>query len=137
MVGTSICYVNPTVTLKMRSRSPKHNLLIRQIWWNSICWFKRYRGYKTLSRQRRHGHDTDVDTNGIRTETNIPLLTFGGVGDINISNGFDFTERTRVCGRNGNFKCSKGNNSQSMQSRVTVPLLCTSSHGVYHLCEVS
>ena len=45
----------------------------------------------------------------------------------NISNGFDVTERTRVCGRNGNIKCSKGNNSKSMQSRVTVPVLYTST----------
>ena len=50
-------------------------------------------------------------------------------GDINILNGFDVTERTRVCGKNGNFQCSKGNNSKSMQSRVTVPVLCMSPHG--------
>ena len=36
----------------------------------------------------------------------------------NISNCFDVTERTRVCGRNGNFQCSKGNNSTSMQSKL-------------------
>ena len=41
---------------------------------------------------------------------------------------FDVTARTRVCGRNGNFQCSKDNNSRSMQSRVTVPALCKSSH---------
>ena len=52
----------------------------------------------------------------------------------NILNGFDVTERTRVCGRNGNIKCSKGNNSKSMQSKVTVPVLCTSSHGAYNMC---
>ena len=46
----------------------------------------------------------------------------------NSSNGFDVTERTRVCGRNGNFQCSKGNNSESMQCRVTVSALCMSSH---------
>ena len=47
----------------------------------------------------------------------------------NISNGFDVTERTRVCGRNGNFQCSKDNNSKSMQSRITVSVICSSSHG--------
>ena len=56
--------------------------------------------------------DTDAETNGIRTETNVSTLTFGGGGDIKISNFFDVTERTRVCGRNGNFQCSKGNNSK-------------------------
>ena len=50
-----------------------------------------------------------------------------------ISNGFDVREWTRVCGRNGNFLCSKGINSKSMQSRVTVPALCMSCH----LCEVA
>ena len=54
----------------------------------------------------------------------------------NISNGFDVTERTQVCGRNGNFQCSKGSNSKSMQSRVTVPALCMSSHGAKYLSEV-
>ena len=71
--------------------------------------------------------DTHADTNGIRTETKIPPHLWWG--DINISNGFDVTERTRVCGRNGNFQCSKGNNSKSVQSRVTVLVLCTSSYG--------
>ena len=46
----------------------------------------------------------------------------------NISNDFDVTERTRVCSSNGNFHCSKSNNSKSMQSKVVVPVLCTSSH---------
>ena len=45
------------------------------------------------------------------------------MGGHNISNGFDVTEQTRVCGRIGNYQCSKGNNSESMQSRVTVPAL--------------
>ena len=38
----------------------------------------------------------------------------------NISNGLNVTERTGVCGRNGNFQCSKGNNSERMQSSQTV-----------------
>ena len=29
----------------------------------------------------------------------------------------------------GNFQCSKGNISKSMQSRVTIPALCMLSHG--------
>ena len=37
----------------------------------------------------------------------------------------------------GNFLCAKGNNFKRMQSRVVVPVLCTSSHGALHLCEVS
>ena len=41
----------------------------------------------------------------------------------NISNGFNVTERTRVCGRNGKFQCSKGNNYKSLQPRVTVLVL--------------
>ena len=49
----------------------------------------------------------NADNNGIRTESNMSPLTFGGGGKggggINISEGFDVTERTRVCGRNGNF----------------------------------
>ena len=47
----------------------------------------------------------------------------------NISNGFHVTERTRVCGRNCNFQCSKGKNSNSMQSRVVVFALRMSSRG--------
>ena len=43
----------------------------------------------------------------------------------NIVNGFEVRERTRVCGRNGNFQCSKRIYSKSMQSRVTVSALCT------------
>ena len=42
-----------------------------------------------------------------------------------------------VCGRNGNFRCLKSNNSKSMQSRVTVSVLCTLAYGPEHLCEVS
>ena len=62
----------------------------------------------------------------------LPLCVWGGGGgagrgDINISNGFDVTERSRVCGGTGNFQCSKGNDSKTMQSTVTVPALCTSS----------
>ena len=32
-----------------------------------------------------------------------------------ILNSFEVTERTRVCGTNANFQCSKGNNSERMQ----------------------
>ena len=42
----------------------------------------------------------------------------------NILNGFEVTERTRVCGKIAIFQCSKGNNSKRMQSTVTVPALC-------------
>ena len=42
----------------------------------------------------------------------------------NISNDFEVTERTRVCGKNCK---TQSNNSQRMQSRVTVPALYTSS----------
>ena len=64
--------------------------------------------------------DADTDTNGIGIETNYvpPHLWWW---DINMSKGFDVTEWTRVCGRNGNFQSSKGNNSKNMQSRVMVP----------------
>ena len=46
----------------------------------------------------------------------------------NIFNAFEVTERTRVCGKIAIFQCSKGSNSERMQSRVTVPALCTPSH---------
>ena len=54
----------------------------------------------------------------------------------NILNGFQLTERTWVHGRNGYVQCSKGNNSKSRQTRVTVHMLCLSSHSDLHLCEV-
>ena len=85
-----------------------------------------------------HANAEDAaNTNGIRTEIYMspPHHWWGGHTDI--LNGFDVTERTWVCGRNGKFHCSKGNNSKSMQSRVTVPALCTSSHPPEHLFEVS
>ena len=46
----------------------------------------------------------------------------------NILNNFEVTEQTQVCGKIAVFQCSKGNNSERMQSRVTVPVLWTSSH---------
>ena len=52
-------------------------------------------------------------------------------------NDFQITEQTQVHGRNGYVQCSKGNNSQSRQTRVTNHDFCTSSHGVLNLCEVS
>ena len=45
----------------------------------------------------------------------------------NISNDFQLTEQTRVHGRNDYVQCSKGNNSKSRQSRVTVDVFSTSS----------
>ena len=56
--------------------------------------------------------DTEADTNGIRTGTHMSTLTFGVGTYIYISNGFDITERTRVCGRNGYFQCSWNNNTK-------------------------
>ena len=35
-----------------------------------------------------------------------------------------------MCGGNGHFQYSKGNNSKSKKTRVTVHLFCMSSHGV-------
>ena len=55
----------------------------------------------------------------------------------NISNCFQLTEQTWVHGRNGYVQCSKGNNSKSKQTRVTVHVFRTSSRSVLHLCEVS
>ena len=46
----------------------------------------------------------------------------------NILNSFEVTERTRVCGKIAIFQCSKGNNSERMQSRGTVSALCRPSH---------
>ena len=54
----------------------------------------------------------------------------------NISNGFQLVEWTRVYGRNGYVQCSKGNNSKSRQTRVTIHVFCTSSHSALHLWEV-
>ena len=39
-------------------------------------------------------------------------------------------ERTHVYGGNGHFQYSKGNNSKSRKTRVTVHVFCMSSHGV-------
>ena len=50
----------------------------------------------------------------------------------NISNCFQLTDRTRVHGRNGYVQCSKGNNSKSRKTRVTVYV----SNSALHLCEV-
>ena len=46
----------------------------------------------------------------------------------NTLNGFEVTERTHVCSKIAIFQCSKGNNSDRMQFRVTVLALCTLSH---------
>ena len=55
----------------------------------------------------------------------------------NIFNSFEVTERTRVCGKNCHFQCSKSNNSDMMQSRVMVPALCTSTNPPLLLYKVS
>ena len=130
-MGTSIWYVNPPVTLKRRSRSPKPNQVLSFV---QIIYPGKYGGVQSTGSRDVVGTrifhvnaDTDAGSNGIRTKTKMsPPLWWG---DIKISNGFDVIERTRVCGRNGNFQCSKSNNSKSMQTRVTVPMRCTSSDG--------
>ena len=48
----------------------------------------------------------------------------------NMSSGFKVMERTRKL-------YTKGNNSKSRRTRVTVHVFCISSHGVQRLCEVS
>ena len=53
-----------------------------------------------------------------------------------ILNGFQFTEWTWVHGRNGYVQYSKGNNSKSTQTGVTVHLFCTSFHSDLHLSEI-
>ena len=50
----------------------------------------------------------------------------------NITHGIRVMERTRVHSRNGYVQCSKGNNSISRQTRVTLHVFCTSSHGALH-----
>ena len=54
----------------------------------------------------------------------------------NITNGFRTMEQTPVLGRNGYVHRSKGNDSKSRQTRVTLHVFCTSSHDALHLCEV-
>ena len=54
----------------------------------------------------------------------------------NIANSIRVMERTQVHGRNGYVQCSKGNNSISRQTRVTVHVFCTLSNGGLHWCEV-
>ena len=57
-------------------------------------------------------------------------------GKFHISNGFQFTERTRVYGRNGYVQCSKSSNSKvgkselrfmGFASRLIVPCICVVS----------
>ena len=50
----------------------------------------------------------------------------------NISNSFQVTEWTSLF-----FQSSKGHNSKSRLTRVTVLVFCTLSHDALHLCEVS
>ena len=54
----------------------------------------------------------------------------------NIRKNIRVMERTRVEGRNGYVQCSKGNNSKSRQTRVTVHVFCTLSHHALQWCEV-
>ena len=55
----------------------------------------------------------------------------------NISNDSKDIEPRRVYGGNGHFQYSKGNNSKSRKTRVMVQVFCWSSHGVFHLSEIS
>ena len=55
----------------------------------------------------------------------------------NISNSFQVTEWTQKYYRNHYFQSSKGHNSKSRLTRVTVLVFCTLSHNALHLCEVS
>ena len=55
----------------------------------------------------------------------------------NITNGIRVMERTRIHCINGYVQRSEGNNSKSMQTRVTVHMFCTSSDGALHWCVVS
>ena len=48
----------------------------------------------------------------------------------NITNDFEDIERTHMYGGNDHFQNSKGNNSKSRKTRVTVHVFCMSSHGV-------
>ena len=50
----------------------------------------------------------------------------------NIWNGFQLTEWTQVHGRNGYVQYSKGNNSKSRQTRVTVHVFWMSSSSALH-----
>ena len=52
-------------------------------------------------------------------------------------NGFKVTERTRFCLRNCYLQSSKGHNSKSINTRVTVLAVCTSSNVGKYLYEVS
>ena len=54
----------------------------------------------------------------------------------NIMKRIRFVERTRVCVRNGYVQCSKGNNSKSRQTRVTIHVFCTLSNCALHWWEV-
>ena len=51
----------------------------------------------------------------------------------NISKHFYDIERTQVYGGNGHFQYSKGNNSKSRKTRVTVHVFCMSST-VFNIC---
>ena len=55
----------------------------------------------------------------------------------NTTNGIRVMEQTQVHGRNDYVQCLKGNNSVSRQTRVTVYVFHTFSHGGLHWCEVS
>ena len=55
----------------------------------------------------------------------------------NISNSFQVIEWTQIYFRNQYFQSSKGINSKSRLTRVTVLVFCTLSHDALYLCEVS
>ena len=55
----------------------------------------------------------------------------------NISNSFQVTEWTQIYYRNHYFQSSKGLNSKRRLTRLTVLVLCTSSHDAIHLFEVA
>ena len=52
-------------------------------------------------------------------------------------NGFKVTERTRFCLKNCYLESSKGHSSKSINTRVIVPALCTSTNVGQYLYEVS
>ena len=55
----------------------------------------------------------------------------------NISNSFQVTEWTQIHYRKHYFQSSKGHNSKSRLTRITLLKFCTSSYDALHLFEVS
>ena len=74
-MGTKICHLNPPVTLKMRSRSPKAKAqkLVPMIHPGKFGGIPSTGSRDIVGTRTCHADaDTDADTNGIRTETNMP-----------------------------------------------------------------